>query len=145
MLYSPARKMSIGKPKPHHTETSESVGMTVVVFAGAPLVANFFHDDRLTSIVRGLAFVFALQAPGVVAMAMLQRDLDFKSIAIAETVSYFLGFAFVGVVLAVNGVGVWSIVIAQLVQAALLTGILVVRRSHPRSLRPKGRNASCRR
>jgi Membrane protein involved in the export of O-antigen and teichoic acid len=112
--------------------------MTVLMFAGAPLAAAFFHQDRMTDIVRGLAFVFLLQAPGVVAMAMLQRDLDFKSIAIAETISYFFGFALVGVVLVISGVGVWSIVIAQLVQAALLTGILVFRRSHPRSLRPRG-------
>lgn len=112
--------------------------MTALVFVGAPLAAAFFHQPRMTDIVRGLAFVFALQAPGVVAMAMLQRDLDFKSIAIAETISYFFGFALVGVALAINGVGVWSIVIAQLAQAALLTGILVIRRSHPRSLRPRG-------
>ncbi len=111
--------------------------MTVLVFAGAPLVADFFHQPRMEDIVRGLAFVFALQAPGVVAMAMLQRDLDFKSIAIAETISYFVGFALVGVVLVVSGVGVWSIVIAQLAQAALLTGFLVARRAHPRSLRPR--------
>lgn len=115
--------------------------MTVLVFLGAPLVADFFHEDQLTDIVRGLAFVFALQAPGVIAMAMLQRDLDFKSIAIAETVSYFLGFALVGVVLAISGLGVWSIVIAQLAQAALLTGILVARRSHPRSLRPRAKES----
>ncbi len=115
--------------------------MTVLVFAGAPLAAAFFHQPRMAGIVRGLAFVFALQAPGVVAMAMLQRDLDFKSIAIAETVSYFFGFALVGVVLAMNDVGVWSIVIAQLAQAAILTGILVARRSHPRSLRPRRRES----
>ncbi|MEP6623780.1 MAG: lipopolysaccharide biosynthesis protein [Acidimicrobiia bacterium] len=111
--------------------------MTVLVFASAPLVADFFHQTRMEDIVRGLAFVFALQAPGVVAMAMLQRDLDFKSIAIAETISYFVGFALVGVILVMSGVGVWSIVIAQLAQAALLTGILVARRAHPRSLRPR--------
>lgn len=111
--------------------------ITVVVFLGAPLAASFFHEPRLANPVRGLAFVFLLQGPGVVAMAMLQRDLDFKSIAVAETVSYFLGFALVGVVLAVSGVGVWSIVIAQLAQAGLFTGILVLRRSHPRSLRPR--------
>ena len=110
--------------------------MTVLIFLGAPLVADFFHQPRMTEVVRGLAFVFALQAPAVVAMAMLQRDLNFKAIAIAETVSYIVGFALVGVVLAINGVGVWSIVIAQLAQAALLTGILVVRRPHPRSLWP---------
>jgi O-antigen/teichoic acid export membrane protein len=70
-------------------------------------------------------------------MALLQRDLDFKSIAIAETVSYFAGFAAVGVIMAMNGAGVWSIVVAQLAQAALLTGILMLRRPHPRSLRPR--------
>ncbi|MBK5289096.1 MAG: lipopolysaccharide biosynthesis protein [Acidimicrobiia bacterium] len=113
------------------------VAMTVLVFLGAPLVASFFHQPGFAEVTQGLAFVFLLQAPGVVAMAMLQRDLDFKSIAIAETVSYFFGFALVGVVLAISGVGVWSIVVAQLAQAALLTGILVFRRSHPRSLRPR--------
>ncbi|MGZ4677002.1 MAG: lipopolysaccharide biosynthesis protein [Acidimicrobiia bacterium] len=111
--------------------------MFAVVFFAAPLTADFFHEPRLDEIVRGLAFVFLLQAPGVVAMALLQRDLDFKSIAIAETISYFFGFAAVGVILVVLGVGVWAIVIAQLAQAALLTGILVLRRHHPRSLRPR--------
>ena len=113
--------------------------MTVLVFLFAPIVADYFGQPRLEDVMRGLAFVFTIQGPGVVAMALLQRDLDFKSIAIAETVSYFLGFALVGVVLAISGFGIWSIVIAQLAQAALLTGILVLRRAHPRSLRPRRR------
>jgi PST family polysaccharide transporter len=111
--------------------------MTVVVYLTAPLTADFFHQSAVEPVMRGLAFTFLLQAPGVVAMALLQRDLDFKSIAIAETVSYFLGFAAVGVALAMSGAGVWSIVVAQLAQAALLTGILVLRRPHPRGLRPR--------
>ncbi len=111
--------------------------MTGIVWFAAPWAADFFHQPQLTEVMRGLAFVFTLQGPGVIAMSMLQRDLDFKSIAIAETVSYFLGFAGVGVLLAVAGVGVWSIVIAQLAQAALLTGLLMIRRPHPRSLRPR--------
>jgi O-antigen/teichoic acid export membrane protein len=111
--------------------------MTFLVYVTAPLIADFFHQSAVESVMRGLSFTFLLQAPGVVAMALLQRDLDFKSIAIAETVSYFLGFAAVGVVLAMTGAGVWSIVLAQLAQAALLTGILMLRRPHPRSLRPR--------
>jgi PST family polysaccharide transporter len=111
--------------------------MTVLVYVTAPLTAAFFHQPEVEPVTRGLSFTFLLQAPGVVAMALLQRDLDFKSIAIAESVSYFLGFAAVGVILAVNGAGVWSIVLAQLAQAALLTGILILRRPHPRSLRPR--------
>lgn len=115
--------------------------MTAITFLAAPLLGDFFHSTGLPPIVRGLSFVFLLQAPGVVAMAMLQRDLDFKSIAMAETFSYFFGFAAVGVVLVLAGVGVWAIAVAQLAQAALLTVILVIRRPHPRSLRPHKKEA----
>jgi PST family polysaccharide transporter len=51
-------------------------------------------------------------------------------------VSYFLGFAGVGVVLAMSGAGVWSIVFAQLAQAAMLTAIMLIRRPHPKALLP---------
>lgn len=111
--------------------------MTAVVYLCAPLAADYFDQPRLESVMRGLAFVFTLQGPGVVAMALLQRDLDFKSIALAETVSYFFGFAAVGVILVMSGVGVWSIAVAQLSQAALFSGILILRRPHPRSLWPR--------
>src|SRR3954451_20541934 len=109
--------------------------MTIIVYVTAPLTADFFHDATVAPVMRGLSFTFLLQAPGLIAQALLQRDLDFKSIAIAESVSYFLGFAAVGVIMAMSGAGVWSIVVAQLAQAALLTSIMLIRRPHPKSLR----------
>jgi O-antigen/teichoic acid export membrane protein len=115
--------------------------MTTLTFLCAPLAASFFHSPGLAPIVRGLSFVFILQAPGLIAGALLQRDLDFRSIAIAESVSYFFGFAAVGVILVLAGVGVWAIAVAQLAQAALLSGIYLLRRSHPKSLRPHKREA----
>jgi PST family polysaccharide transporter len=110
--------------------------MTAVVYLTAPLTAAFFHQPSVEPVMRGLSFTFLLQGPGLIAEALLQRDLDFKSIAIAETVSYFLGFAGVGVVLAMSGAGVWSIVFAQLAQAAMLTAIMLIRRPHPKALLP---------
>jgi O-antigen/teichoic acid export membrane protein len=115
--------------------------MTAATFLLAPAAGAFFHSPGLPPIVRGLSFVFILQAPGLIAEAMLQRDLDFRSIAIAETVSYFFGFAAVGVILVLAGVGVWAIAVAQLTQAALLTTIFLFRRHHPKSLRPRKREA----
>ena len=67
--------------------------MTAVVYLTAPLTAAFFHQPSIEPVMRGLSFTFMLQGPGLIAEALLQRDLDFKSIAIAETVSYFAGFA----------------------------------------------------
>src|SRR6478752_6516332 len=110
--------------------------MTALCYLSAPLIADFFHDATVAPVMRGLSFTFILQAPGLIAEALLQRDLDFKSIAIAESVSYFLGFAAVGVILAMSGAGVWSIVVAQLAQAALLTMIMLIRRPHPKALLP---------
>jgi PST family polysaccharide transporter len=108
--------------------------MTVVVYLSAPFIADFFHQAEVAPVMRGLSFTFLLQGPGLIAEALLQRDLDFKSIAIAESVSYFAGFAAVGVILAMSGAGVWSIVVAQLSQAALLSAIMLIRRPHPKAL-----------
>jgi PST family polysaccharide transporter len=110
--------------------------MTVICYLCAPLTADFFHQPSVEPVMKGLSFTFVLQGPALIAEALLQRDLDFKSIAIAETVSYFAGFAAVGVILAMSGAGVWSIVAAQLAQAALLSTIMLIRRPHPKSLWP---------
>ena len=110
--------------------------MTAVVYLMAPLIADFFHQSDVAPVMRGLSFTFLLQGPGLIAEALLQRDLDFKSIALAESVSYFFGFAAVVVILAMSGAGVWSIVVAQLAQAALLSLIMLLRRPHPKALLP---------
>lgn len=107
----------------------------LLMWSLAPVFADFFGMTRLVSIARGLCLVFAWQSLWIVPLALLQRELQFKPIAIAETLSFGLGFAPLGVGLALAGYGAWALVAAYVGQAAVQAIYLMVRRPHRRALR----------
>src|SRR5437773_1686678 len=53
-------------------------------------------------------------------VCLLRPELQFQSLALIETTSYFVGFGIVGISLALSGHGVWSLVAANIVQAFCL-------------------------
>jgi PST family polysaccharide transporter len=93
----------------------------VSVAAIAPIAARFFRYDDLTPVLVVLSLSFLLQAPSVVAMSLLQRDLAFRALAIVDVVSFVVGYCVVGVTLAIAGAGVWALVAANLAQVSLAT------------------------
>ncbi|MDH3295361.1 MAG: lipopolysaccharide biosynthesis protein, partial [Acidimicrobiia bacterium] len=94
------------------------VVMTAVTWLAAPFVADFFNENRATSIIRALGFVFLIRSIGAVHDALLKRDLAMKPVTIAETIMAF-SKAVLTIVLALIGFGVWSLVWGQLVGALL--------------------------
>jgi O-antigen/teichoic acid export membrane protein len=56
-------------------------------------------------------------------LALIRRNLNFKSLAVIETISYIISYGGIGIVSALLGLGVWSLVFASLSQA-LLSAIL---------------------
>jgi O-antigen/teichoic acid export membrane protein len=117
--------------QPRHISTaffaSTGLGILVaaVVWAAAPMIAQFFRMDHLAPVVRWLALVFPIAGMSVVPESLLQRELRFRLLANRDVVSYGLGYGMVGVVLALLGYGVWALVAAQLTQALLRTAILL--------------------
>lgn len=107
----------------------------VLIWLGAPLAAAFFRIDRVAPVLRVLAWTFPLKGLGVVSESLLQRDLRFRWLANRELASYGLGYGLVGVALAWNGAGVWALVGANMAQAALNTGLLILVRPPSVSLR----------
>jgi O-antigen/teichoic acid export membrane protein len=99
-----------------------------VIWLGAPLAAAFFRIERVTPVLRVLAWTFPLKGIGVVSESLLQRDLRFRWLANRELASYGLGYGLVGVVLAWHGAGVWALVGANMAQAVLNTGLLILAR-----------------
>ena len=86
----------------------------------APLAALLFPDTRgVVTVTRVLALTFVLGGPMAVTQALLRRRFAFRAIALTEIVSFVLGYALVGLLLAVLGFGAWSLVAASLVQSAL--------------------------
>jgi lipopolysaccharide exporter len=102
-----------------------------VIAAAAPLGAAAMHDTTVTPILRLLSVGIALRGTAVVADALLRRQLDFRRAFFIDITSYALGFGGVAVILALQGYGVWSLVVGSLMQTltASTAQLAVVR--HP--------------
>lgn len=81
---------------------------------GAPYIAGFFREPRLIDIIRVAAIALLLTPLNSVLASLLTRHMQFRSLAIVEVTSAVLsqGAALIG---AVSGLGVWALVVAQLI------------------------------
>ncbi len=106
---------------------SVSLGATAsgVVFILAPTIGKWMGSDQLEDVIQVLAGSFILTGLSTVPIYLLRRELRFKALAFVESTSYLLGYGTCGVVLALNGAGVWS-----LVGAALCQGLITLSLSH---------------
>jgi len=97
------------------------VGITLALLlvAAAPLIAGFYKNPRLAPLCLGIAPTFILTAFLGVPMALLQKNMAFRKIAKIETVAVFFSGA-VAILLALNGWGIWSLVVQSLLTALLI-------------------------
>lgn len=91
----------------------------VVFFAVAPLIA-FYYDARAEALVKVLSIIFFLEGAKAVHDGKLKRDFNFRAIAL-RTVAAGLLSGIVGVMLALQGYGVWALVGQQLVNQLIIT------------------------
>jgi PST family polysaccharide transporter len=96
---------------------------TLLVIAASWPAARFFHEKLVGSILQFLAISFLLGALSVVPTAMLNRAMEFRKVAAAQTAGAVLGTA-VAIAMAINGKGVWSLVAAS-ITTALTTTVIV--------------------
>lgn len=104
--------------------------ISVLLWVAAPAIARFFGMDELTTVLRVLLFAILLRSLGLIAEALLQRDMQFRALANIQMVSYVLGYGVVGIVLAWRGWGVWALVWAQMSQTILETGLFLLTKRH---------------
>ncbi|NLX97042.1 MAG: lipopolysaccharide biosynthesis protein [Rhodopirellula sp.] len=119
-----------------HVRTGVTLSALFGVFFGAlvwfsaPAIAAFFRIEELRAVLEVVSLIFPVQALSVVADSLLQRELKFRRIALAELAAVALGPGLTGISLALAGCGVWSLIGAQLAQTTLRTIFLVVARPH---------------
>lgn len=99
--------------------------LTATGVAAAPAIAALFHKPEAAPVIRAMFLVFVFQCLGQTSAAMLRRALDFRSLQRIAIGSYLAGYLAVGVPLAFLGLGVWSLVAAQLVQALFNSALLL--------------------
>ena len=97
----------------------------IVSLAAARIVGFAFGVPQVTSIILALSPTLLLGGLQTVPTALLQREMRFKLLAMAEGAQTIL-VAVVTVLLALQGAGFWALVIGQVVGAVLLTATLVI-------------------
>ncbi|MGK7902425.1 MAG: MOP flippase family protein [Hormoscilla sp.] len=88
-------------------------------FLCSPLVAWFFEEPRVSSVLRGISFAFLIGTLSIVPEAIIERNLAFNSLAKIEVISLMAG-SIVGISSAISGWGVWSLIFQ-------LLGLITVR------------------
>lgn len=87
--------------------------LTVIAFLSAHQVALFFHEPRLEAIIEVMGFGFILSSLGNLHEARLRKTLQFQRRFVADVLRSLAKMG-VAITLALNGFGVWSLVLGQL-------------------------------
>ena len=102
---------------------SVSVFLYIILYLAAPLIAGFFGQDVLVSVIRVLSLSLVLNAFGIVHKILLYRSIDFKTQAWISFAAASVA-AVASIVCALKGMGLWSLVILQLVRIAVSSILL---------------------
>jgi PST family polysaccharide transporter len=86
---------------------------TLILAAAAPIVARFYHDERLIEITLLLSATFLIGGSTVQHQALLRRQMRFKALASIEVGSLAVGVV-IGILMALLGYGYWSLVASSL-------------------------------
>ena len=95
----------------------------LIFYFSAPLVADFYDTPQLCSVMRVVCLGIIFNSLAVVQRAQLTISIDFKTQAKAASIAAAVS-GIVGIVMAYHGFGVWSLVIQQLLNLGLNTGLL---------------------
>ena len=88
--------------------------LSAIVIAGAPAVAQFYGQPAVAPVLAVLAATTIVGACGSQHLVMLNRQLRFGTIAVIDLISFIVG-AIVSLAAALSGLGIWAIVINQVV------------------------------
>lgn len=97
-----------------------SIIIYAIIYFSAPWIAEFYDQEILILLVRVYAFSFIIFAFEAIQIARLTKKMDFKTQTLIAIPATIVG-GLIGVILAYNGYGVWSLVWSYLLTALLST------------------------
>jgi O-antigen/teichoic acid export membrane protein len=110
---------------------SLAVVLYVIIWFSSPLIASFYKIDILSKLLRVQALILIINSLGLVQRTRLRKQLKFRKIAVVDLVASLL--AVIGAISsAYGGLGVWSLVVYQLVLSCSQTiGLWTIHRWMP--------------
>lgn len=95
----------------------------ITLWFTSPLTADFFHVHILEDVLRIIALTTIIGSLSSVHRMLLTREVEFKTLAKISLVSSVIS-GIVGIVMAFNGLGIWSLVVQSLVAEAVRTMVI---------------------
>lgn len=102
-----------------------SVLVFLVLFFCAPLIADFFERQEVTSLLRVLALVVVIQSVSLVQNTILSKRIDFKTKTKATVIAAIISGS-AGITTAFCGWGVWALAAQQIIYQIVNTFCLCV-------------------
>lgn len=95
-----------------------SILFFILVYVFAPSISTFYHEPRLTIVARVLGLNLILSSFGIIPQTIFEKKLNFLVISKIRLVSVSIS-VLVGIILALKGFEVWSLVAMTLVESLL--------------------------
>lgn len=102
-----------------------SLLMYGLIFAGAPLISRFYENPDITKYLRVFAISIVVGSVGSIQLTISRHRLDFFSSLMANVAAAAVHAA-VGIGMALNGFGVWSLVISSVASAVMKAFVLTI-------------------
>jgi len=96
--------------------------LTILVVVAAPLIAEFYQEDRLVRIAQFSGLTFIFNALSYQHTALLRRTMMFQKVALIDVAANILGAA-TAVVMGLSGSGYWALVFRPLVTAGAISAL----------------------
>jgi O-antigen/teichoic acid export membrane protein len=108
-----------------YTNIISGISIYLLFFLLAPFISIFFEYGILTKLIRVYTITFILSSFSSVQMSILIQKMSFKKIAFLNLPGTIIGLS-VGIIAALNGMGVWSLISMYLVtQMSLSIGLWI--------------------
>ena len=101
---------------------------TSCLILASPFIASFYKTPKLEFILQVLSFNFLISSMTLLHQALLEKELRFNLLAKIEIIATLIG-AVVGILMALNNFGVWSLVSQNLVNISTVSILLGLNKS----------------
>jgi O-antigen/teichoic acid export membrane protein len=85
----------------------------LILAISAPTIGRFLNNHEIVGVIRALGIIYVISCFGKVPAALLEKNMQFKKISTIE-ISAVIIYSVVAIILAISGVGIWSLVIAYI-------------------------------
>lgn len=109
-----------------------SIAFAAILAACAGPIERFFQMDGLAPIILAMSPSVFLMTMAAVPESLLMRRLEFRAITLTDLAAYGIGYGVVGLFLALNGAGVWALVVGFVAQDLIRAGAMFSLRPPPR-------------